>query len=84
MDLIVRPARASDIPCMCDLLFELFSIETDFTPAREKQSRGLELLVSDYSGSSAVFVAEKDSENYRDGVRPGIDFDGGRRACRPD
>ncbi len=62
MDLTVRPARVSHIPGMCNLLRELFTIESDFFPDREKQSRGLELLVSDKSGLSVVMVAEKDGE----------------------
>ncbi|MBI3591948.1 MAG: GNAT family N-acetyltransferase [Nitrospirae bacterium] len=62
MDFSIRPARADDIPGMCDLLSELFSIESDFGPDREKQVRGLRLLLSDISGSSAVFVAEKGDE----------------------
>jgi GNAT superfamily N-acetyltransferase len=34
-------------------------IESDFSPGREKQARGLNLLIGDASGSSALFVAEK-------------------------
>jgi hypothetical protein len=36
MDLAIRPARPEDIPRMCELLAELFSIESDFTPNVEK------------------------------------------------
>jgi GNAT superfamily N-acetyltransferase len=54
---IVRRAIPGDISQMCDLLSELFSIEADFTPDREKQARGLNLLINDTSGSSVVFVA---------------------------
>jgi GNAT superfamily N-acetyltransferase len=62
MDFSVRPARADDIPQMCDLLSELFSIESDFSPDGQKQARGLILLINDTSGSSAVFVAEDAGE----------------------
>lgn len=58
MNLSIRRAGSDDIPGMCDLLCELFSIESDFSPDREKQSRGLELLLNDTSGSSLVLVAE--------------------------
>lgn len=59
---IIRPARTADIPQMCDLLAELFSIESDFSADRDKQAQGLNLLLGDSSGSSIVFVAEKDRE----------------------
>ncbi len=62
MNVSIRSAKISDIPRMCDLLSDLFSLESDFSPDREKQVRGLRLLLDDTSGSSAVFVAEKDSE----------------------
>jgi GNAT superfamily N-acetyltransferase len=62
MDFLVRPARADDIPHMCGLLAELFSIESDFSPDRHKQTRGLNLLLDDSSGSSVVFVAERSGE----------------------
>jgi len=59
MDIIIRPADRSDIPEMCGLLSELFSLESDFSPDINKQAMGLALLVTDRSGLSAVFVAEK-------------------------
>ena len=59
---IIRSAGADDIPQMCDLLAELFSIESDFSPDRNKQAGGLNLLLGDASGSSIVFVAEKEGE----------------------
>ncbi len=42
----VRPAGLSDLDGMTKLLWQLFSIETDFTPDEEKQRRGLELLLA--------------------------------------
>jgi GNAT superfamily N-acetyltransferase len=62
MDFSVRPARTDDIPQMCDLLAELFSIESDFSPDREKQVRGLRLLLNEISGPSFVLVAENNSD----------------------
>jgi GNAT superfamily N-acetyltransferase len=62
MDFSIRMANSEDIPGMCDLLCELFSIESDFRPDREKQARGLELLLNDTSGSSIVLVAERRCE----------------------
>ncbi len=62
MDFTVRQARLDDIQQMCGLLSELFSIESDFKAEREKQARGLHLLINDKSGSSLILVAEKDSE----------------------
>ena len=59
-DFFIRQARPGDIPGMCGLLSELFSIEADFTPDLEKQARGLSFLIGDKSGSSIVLVAEKD------------------------
>jgi GNAT superfamily N-acetyltransferase len=61
-DVIVRPARAGDIPGMCDLLYELFSVEADFIPDREKQFRGLGLFLEDAADSSLVLVAAKGAE----------------------
>ncbi|MBA4374262.1 MAG: GNAT family N-acetyltransferase [Thermodesulfovibrio sp.] len=58
MEVAVREARVADIPQMCSLLSELFSIEADFSPDREKQFRGLELLLSRTSGLSVVLVGE--------------------------
>ena len=58
----IRRAASNDIAGMCDLLCELFSVESDFTPDREKQTRGLDLLINNTSSSSLVLVAEKDGE----------------------
>jgi GNAT superfamily N-acetyltransferase len=42
---------------MCELLADLFSIESDFTPDWEKQARGLSLLLNARSDMSSVLVA---------------------------
>jgi ribosomal protein S18 acetylase RimI-like enzyme len=57
MDITIRPAKPEDIPQLCDLLAELFSIETDFEIDLVKQVKGLSMLVTDPSGSSLVLVA---------------------------
>lgn len=57
MDIIIRTARPEDIPRMCDLLDELFSIESDFEPDIEKQVKGLSMLMTDPAGTSLVLVA---------------------------
>ncbi len=62
MDFLIRQAGIDDIPQMCSLLSELFSIEIDFKPDRERQARGLIILISDTSGSSIVLVAENDDK----------------------
>lgn len=62
MEVSLRKALVADISPMCTLLSELFCIETDFSSDRRKQNRGLTLLLNETSGSSAVFVAEKNAE----------------------
>jgi GNAT superfamily N-acetyltransferase len=57
MDILIRPASIDDVPRMCGLLDELFSIESDFVPDAEKQARGLSLLINDPTGSSLVLAA---------------------------
>jgi len=52
----IRPAGEADLEPMNRLLSELFSIEKDFTPDREKQRRGLALLLQQSDG--LVLVAE--------------------------
>jgi GNAT superfamily N-acetyltransferase len=57
MDTEIRRACRDDIPQLCDLLADLFSLESDFVPHADKQARGLSLLVNDATGSSLVLVA---------------------------
>ncbi len=45
---------------MCDLLADLFRIESDFDVDPKKQANGLRLLLEDASGRSHVLVAEQD------------------------
>ena len=57
MNLFIRTAEPGDIAAMVGLLGALFAIEKDFTPNREKQERGLALLL-DGSPPRAAFVAD--------------------------
>jgi GNAT superfamily N-acetyltransferase len=57
MDITIRSARSDDIPRMCELLAALFLLESDFTPDKENQKRGLGMLVADASGMSHTLVA---------------------------
>ncbi len=60
MNITIRHARPGDIPRMSDLLAELFTIESDFFPDKEKQAHGLSALVADPSGRTLVLVAVSD------------------------
>ncbi len=57
MNVIIRPAQSEDLPGMCDLLHDLFSLESDFSPDREKQVRGLTMLLHDPADASLIVVA---------------------------
>jgi GNAT superfamily N-acetyltransferase len=62
--LIFRPACSTDIPTLCDLLEELFTLEADFQPDRNKQARALQLLidktnVNPEQPAGVVWVAER-------------------------
>jgi len=43
--LFIEPATTDDLPQLADLLFDLFSQEDDFIPDRDKQMRGLRLIL---------------------------------------
>jgi GNAT superfamily N-acetyltransferase len=55
----LRPAKADDIESLLGLLNILFTLEQDFTPDREKQQRGLTLLM----GSDMAYVAVAEVDN---------------------
>lgn len=59
---VIRRATREDIPALCELLEQLFSIERDFRHDRKVQTRGLELLVNDPSGRSLIIVAEEGND----------------------
>ena len=52
----LRPALAADIDALLQLLDALFTIEQDFTPDRERQRRGIEMLLQ--APDAYVAVAE--------------------------
>jgi GNAT superfamily N-acetyltransferase len=56
----LRPAQHADIETLLHLLEALFSIEQDFTHDREKQQRGLEMLLQ--APDAYVAVAEHAGE----------------------
>ena len=45
MNATIDFATADDLPALCDLLTELFTLEADFSPDRPKQLRGLKLIL---------------------------------------
>jgi GNAT superfamily N-acetyltransferase len=54
-------ARHADVPALSELLAELFAIESDFAPDREKQRRGLELLLQQPENRVQLLVARSDA-----------------------
>jgi len=51
----IEPATLDDLPELTEMLYELFSQEVDFVPDREKQERGMRLLLEDPS-RGRIFV----------------------------
>lgn len=56
-NLVIRRAGKDDVIVLVDLLTNLFSIETDFTIDKQKQQKGL-LLMLEQTDKSCVLVAE--------------------------
>lgn len=54
-------ATAADLPAMADLLYELFTLESDFKPERDKQLRGLQLIL-DTPQIGQLFVLRVDGQ----------------------
>lgn len=54
-------ATEADLPAMADLLYELFTLESDFQPEREKQLRGLKLIL-DTPAIGKLFVLHADGQ----------------------
>lgn len=55
----IRPAQPADLPALCSLLGDLFSIEADFKPEPALQRVGLERLLQ-RPADALVLVAELD------------------------
>lgn len=51
----IEPATLEDLPELAEMLFELFTLEADFVPDREKQMRGLRLILEQPS-RGRIFV----------------------------
>ncbi|MBU1425411.1 MAG: GNAT family N-acetyltransferase [Gammaproteobacteria bacterium] len=54
-------ATADDLPRLADLLAELFALENDFRPERDKQLRGLRLILAD-PALGRLFVLRVDGQ----------------------
>jgi GNAT superfamily N-acetyltransferase len=54
-------ATAEDLPQLADLLAELFALESDFQPDRDKQLRGLRLIL-DEPALGRLFVLRVDGQ----------------------
>ena len=52
-------AAEADLPAMADLLYELFTLESDFKPERQKQIAGLKLIL-DTPAIGQLFVLRVD------------------------
>lgn len=61
MNIAIDFATAADIDPLADLLAELFTLESDFHPERDKQLRGLRLIL-DNPQSGRLFVLRIDGE----------------------
>jgi GNAT superfamily N-acetyltransferase len=54
-------ATTEDLPAMAELLHELFTLESDFVPDREKQLAGLRLIL-DHPSMGRLFVLRADGK----------------------
>jgi len=59
-NLRIEPATIDDLPELAELLFDLFSQERDFTPDRDKQMRGLKLIL-EQPNRGRIFVLRNES-----------------------
>lgn len=55
----IEPATVYDLPELVELLHDLFSMEADFVPNRENQTRGLKLILEQPS-RGRIFVLRND------------------------
>ncbi len=56
-----RTARLEDIPILCELLWELFSQEVEFTPNKQNQEKALKKIIED-ENIGDIFVAIVDEK----------------------
>jgi GNAT superfamily N-acetyltransferase len=57
VEITIRPAKPEDISRLSELLSELFTLESDFSPDIEKQVKGLSMLITEPLGAALVLVA---------------------------
>lgn len=55
----IEPATLEDLPELVELLFDLFSMEADFDPDRDKQMRGIKLIL-EQPNRGRIFVLRND------------------------
>lgn len=60
-EILIRPGRPQDLDDLTGLLYELFSIEADFQFDRERQRKGLALMLGGHP-QRTVLVAEKNEK----------------------
>jgi GNAT superfamily N-acetyltransferase len=60
-NLHIEPATLDDLAELSELLYDLFSQERDFTPDREKQIRGLRLIL-EQPNRGRIFVLRNESQ----------------------
>ena len=60
-ELYFRVATLEDIPVLCELLWELFSQEVEFTPSKEIQEKALKKIIED-KNIGDIFVAVKENK----------------------
>ena len=60
-ELDFRVAKTEDIPVLCELLWELFSQEVEFTPNKEIQEKALKRIIED-ENIGDIFVAVKENK----------------------
>jgi AraC family transcriptional regulator of adaptative response/methylated-DNA-[protein]-cysteine methyltransferase len=56
-----RKAKIEDIPVLCELLWELFSQEVEFTPNKKIQEKALKKIIED-ENIGDIFVAVKENK----------------------
>lgn len=57
----IEPATLDDLPELVGLLHDLFSMEADFVPDKDKQARGLRLILEEPS-RGRIFVLRNDHQ----------------------
>lgn len=60
-NMVIEPATIEDLPHLTNLLFELFTQETDFVANREKQMRGLRLILEN-PNRGRIFILRNHDE----------------------